>query len=81
MDDAVTINTDSPQETFMVISDAADMSFKIDQKEVTVDLAGVRGDDWLFGVNACAANGQCSPVASAVPGGAFAPLPVAEAAE
>ncbi|ANY20848.1 Bacterial leucyl aminopeptidase precursor [Tsuneonella dongtanensis] len=37
-------------------------------------LEGVRGDDWIFGVSACAAVGTCSPVASAVPGGAFAPL-------
>ncbi len=37
-------------------------------------LEGVRGDDWIFGVSACASNGACSPVASAVPGGAFAPL-------
>lgn len=33
----------------------------------------LRGDDWLFGVAAC--NGEyCSPVASAVPGGAFGPV-------
>ncbi|MHA7818344.1 MAG: M28 family peptidase [Erythrobacter sp.] len=33
----------------------------------------LRGDDWLFGVAAC--NGAyCSPVSSAVPGGAFAPV-------
>lgn len=33
----------------------------------------LRGDDWLFGVQAC--NGKyCSPVASAVPGGAFEPV-------
>jgi len=38
-------------------------------------LEGVRGDDWIFGVSAKAANGAESPVASAVPGGAFAPLP------
>ena len=37
-------------------------------------LDGVRGDDWLFGVSARAADGSESPVASAVPGGAFAPL-------
>jgi hypothetical protein len=37
-------------------------------------LDGVRGDDWIFGVSACAADGACSPVASAVPGGAFEPL-------
>lgn len=33
----------------------------------------LRGDDWLFGVAAC--KGQfCSPISSAVPGGAFEPL-------
>lgn len=34
---------------------------------------GLRGDDWLFGVAACAGE-YCSPVSSAVPGGAFAPV-------
>lgn len=33
-----------------------------------------RGDDWMFGVSAVAADGAESPVASAVPGGAFYPL-------
>ena len=37
-------------------------------------LAGVRGDDWIFGVSATGADGTMSPVASAVPGGQFAPL-------
>ena len=37
-------------------------------------LEGVRGDDWIFGVSAKAANGAESPVASAVPGGGFVPL-------
>ena len=37
-------------------------------------LEGVRGDDWIFGVSATGADGTASPVASAVPGGAFAPL-------
>lgn len=37
-------------------------------------VAKVRGDDWIFGVSACSAEGVCSPVASAVPAGAFAPL-------
>jgi hypothetical protein len=36
-------------------------------------LEGVRGDDWFFGVSAIAADGAESPVASAVPGGAYAP--------
>ncbi len=35
---------------------------------------GLRGDDWLIGVSAIAADGAESPVASAVPGGQFAPL-------
>jgi len=38
-------------------------------------LAPDRGDDWMFGVSAVAADGAESPVASAVPGGAFMPLP------
>ena len=33
-----------------------------------------RGDDWLFGVQACASGSYCSPYASAVPGGAFEPV-------
>lgn len=37
------------------------------------DVAPLRGDDWLFGIAAC--NGDyCSPVSSAVPGGAFEPV-------
>jgi len=40
----------------------------------SVELPGVRGDDWVFGVSSVSAEGVESPVASAVPGGAFAPL-------
>lgn len=40
----------------------------------SVTLSPDRGDDWLFGVSAVAADGSESPVASAVPGGAFRPL-------
>ena len=39
-----------------------------------IELPGVRGDDWLFGVNSIAADGSVSATASAVPGGAFRPL-------
>ncbi|OBV12598.1 M20/M25/M40 family metallo-hydrolase [Erythrobacter dokdonensis] len=41
---------------------------------VDFDLAApLRGDDWMFGVQAC--DGEfCSPVSSAVPGGAFEPV-------
>jgi len=37
-------------------------------------LKGVRGDDWLFGVSSVGSNGARSPIAAAVPGGAFQPL-------
>jgi hypothetical protein len=39
----------------------------------TAVLKGVRVDDWVFGVSAVSADGYESPVASAVPGGAFRP--------
>jgi hypothetical protein len=39
-----------------------------------VELLTLRGDDWLFGVSSVSAGGVESPVASAVPGGAFVPL-------
>lgn len=38
-----------------------------------VRLEGVRGDDWFFGVSSVAADDAESPVASAVPGGAYLP--------
>jgi hypothetical protein len=38
-------------------------------------LKGVRVDDWVFGVSAISKDDYESPVASAVPGGAFGPLP------
>ncbi len=41
--------------------------------ETHLRLDGVRGDDWFFGVSAVAADGAESPIASAVPGGAYAP--------
>jgi hypothetical protein len=36
-------------------------------------LKGIRVDDWVFGVSSIAKDGSESPVASAVPGGAFRP--------
>ncbi len=44
-------------------------------EQTAITLPGVRVDDWLFGVSAVGAGDAESPVASAVPGGAFAPLP------
>lgn len=40
---------------------------------VQMPLAGVRGDDWFFGVSSVSADGVESPIASAVPGGVYAP--------
>jgi hypothetical protein len=42
---------------------------------IEVRLPSVRVDDWVFGASSIAADGRESPIASAVPGGAFAPLP------
>jgi hypothetical protein len=36
-------------------------------------LKGIRVDDWTFGVASVSKDGWVSPVASAVPGGAFKP--------
>ena len=36
-------------------------------------LKGIRVDDWVFGVSSVSKDGFESPVASAVPGGAFKP--------
>jgi hypothetical protein len=44
------------------------------EERSSVTLSPDRGDDWIFGVSAVAADGSESPVASAVPGGAFRPL-------
>ena len=44
-------------------------------KATNLMLKGVRGDDWFFGVSASAPDGTMSPIASAVPGGTFAPEP------
>jgi hypothetical protein len=41
--------------------------------ECKVVLPHIRVDDWVFGVASVASNGFASPVASAVPGGAFKP--------
>lgn len=42
--------------------------------KTSVRFEGLRGDDWILGVSAIAADGSESPVAAAVPGGAFHPL-------
>ena len=38
-----------------------------------VELKGISVDDWVFGVSSVSKDGYESPVASAVPGGAFKP--------
>jgi hypothetical protein len=40
---------------------------------LTLKLPGVRVDDFVFGVSSVSRDGYESPVASAVPGGAFRP--------
>jgi hypothetical protein len=42
--------------------------------ECSIKLPHVRVDDWVFGVSSVGSNGFESPVASAVPGGAFKPF-------
>ena len=57
-------------------TDAAAWESRVaDTAALSVSLPGVRADDWLFGVSAISGSGAESPVASAVPGGQFAPLP------
>ncbi len=55
-------------------TDARDWDEPLKTSGTEVKLDGVRGDDWIFGVSASGAYGVDSPVASAVPGGAFAPI-------
>ena len=50
-----------------------DGTFHSIRTEPAMQLEGVRADDWIFGLSACDGD-YCSPVASAVPGGAFEPV-------
>lgn len=45
---------------------------RVEEDTVTITIRR-RADDWLFGVQACSGD-YCSPVSSAVPGGAFEPV-------
>jgi hypothetical protein len=49
------------------------MDVPITQSAVTCTLKGIRVDDWVFGASSVSKDGFESPVASAVPGGAFKP--------
>ncbi|MEZ5744549.1 MAG: M28 family metallopeptidase [Sphingomonadaceae bacterium] len=51
-----------------------DLDIPTEVSGTEISLEGVRGDDWLFGVSAVSKQGAESPIASAVPGGAFTPL-------
>lgn len=55
--------TDAPGWSERVVETAA----------TSATFVGVRADDWFFGVSAVGSDGAESPVASALPGGAFAP--------
>jgi hypothetical protein len=65
---------------FFKAKDAAEVSapageiVSIESISPSLELKGLRGDDWLFGVSSVAADGSESPIASAVPGGPFKPL-------
>lgn len=64
----------SPAELPFVETAGSPFDLKFSEQEIVFELLGVRGDDWLFGVSAVADDGAESPIASAVPGGGFAPL-------
>lgn len=51
----------------------AQMTASVVGQETAALVLPVRGDDWMFGAAACAGE-YCSPVASAVPGGAYVPV-------
>lgn len=53
--------------------DAVIMQDDVVQDTPILNQIPLRGDDWMFGVAACAGD-YCSPVSSAVPGGAFEPV-------
>lgn len=55
-------------------TDARDWAEPVQTAATSADLPGVRGDDWIFGVSAHSAAGAASPIASALPGGQFAPI-------
>ncbi|WP_129790904.1 M28 family peptidase [Sphingosinicella sp. CPCC 101087] len=48
-------------------------SVRVPGSQTSHVLRGIRVDDWVFGVSSVSADGYESPVASAVPGGAFRP--------
>jgi hypothetical protein len=70
-------HTDSPQHTSVCLMLRGDGT--VPQPEARKDfgcrteLKGIRVDDWVFGVSSVSNDGFESPVASAVPGGAFKP--------
>lgn len=55
---------------------SSDMPDGEEDRPIDVVLYPDRGDDWIFGASSVAPDGAESPVASAVPGGDFYPLPV-----
>ena len=65
------IETCSADRSSAAVSNAADPGR--DDVGLQVMLKGIRVDDWVFGVSSVSKDGFESPVASAVPGGAFKP--------
>ncbi len=64
----------------VVCFNSVDQHLEPASESCRVTLKGIRVDDWVFGVSSVSKDGYESPVASAVPGGAFKPY-VAPAAE
>ena len=61
----------TPFDSHLILSG---LSLRKDE-EITRVFKGLRGDDWIFGVSALSSDSSESPISSAVPGGAFGPLP------
>jgi hypothetical protein len=70
--DPVAYQSDKPGELVVSV---------LSQSSCKVVLPHIRVDDWVFGVSSVSRDGFESPVASAVPGGAFEPFVVPPPAE
>lgn len=68
--------TDEPEWEFRTSASRSDMPVGEEDGPIDVTLLPERGDDWIIGVSSVSDDDSESPVASAVPGGAFYPLPV-----
>ena len=63
----------SPEDCRAIVIGAQEPPPQMSVRECKTVLPHIRVDDWVFGVSSVSADGFESPVASAVPGGAFKP--------